>query len=48
MNNKNINKSNHPVIFTKKINDLGNTKIIPLNNPNDLGHVRFFPPATKE
>jgi hypothetical protein len=44
----NIEEKNHPIIFTKKLNDLGNVKIIPLNTPNQLGYVRFFPPATKE
>lgn len=48
-NNKiaNIEVSNKPLIFTKKVND--KSKIIPLNlNNNTLGEKRHFPPATKE
>jgi len=48
-NNKiaNIEVSNKPLIFTKKVND--KSKIIPLNlNNNTLGEKRHFPPASKE
>jgi len=48
-NNKiaNIEVSNKPLIFTKKVND--KSKIIPLNlNNNTLGEKRYFPPASKE
>jgi len=48
-NNKiaNIEMSNKPLIFTKKVND--KSKIIPLNlNNNTLGEKRYFPPASKE
>lgn len=43
----NIEVSNKPLIFTKKVND--KSKIIPLNlNNNTLGERRHFPPASKE
>lgn len=36
-----------PKIFIKKIN-IDKTKTIPLKTPNNLGHIRYFPAATKE
>jgi len=45
-NSKEVEIGMTPFIFKKKINDT--CKTIPLNTPNDLGHIRHFPATTKE
>lgn len=45
-NSKEVELLMTPIILKKKIND--KAKTIPLNTPNNLGYIRYFPATTAE